>query len=239
MADASPPPTPTSGTAAERWAAVLQAQALLQTHFPECVLVGGTAAALHAGHRHSLDGDHVLTDLRSRFPAMLQRLERLAGWKTRRVLAPVEVLGRFQGVPTGIRQLRRHEPLETETIAGIRVPSLAEMLRIKGWLIVSRNATRDYLDFCALAQRTGSALDLALRPLDGLYPQASGESVTRQLARQLAEPQPWDLQGIDLRRYRGIAPPWDDWDHVTAQCRAVAQRVLQEILGTAEGRDAP
>lgn len=37
----------------------------------------------------------------------------------------------------------------------ITVPTISEMLRIKGVLILKRNATRDYLDFAALADQSG------------------------------------------------------------------------------------
>jgi hypothetical protein len=61
----------------------------------------------------------------------------------------------LDGIETGIRQLIRHEPLETTTIerqgAVVTLPTLAEILRIKAILILTRNATRDYLDFVALA----------------------------------------------------------------------------------------
>ena len=42
---------------------VLESAARLQEVVPEAVLVGGSAAALHAGHRDSFDHDHVLADL--------------------------------------------------------------------------------------------------------------------------------------------------------------------------------
>ena len=39
----------------------------------------------------------------------------------------------------------------------VTVPTEGEILRIKGVLILRRNATRDYLDFVALADRMGDA----------------------------------------------------------------------------------
>ncbi|MGW6426478.1 hypothetical protein ACWF82_27715 [Nocardia sp. NPDC055053] len=44
--------------------AVLESAARLQVLVPDAVLVGGSAAALYAGHRDSYDHDHVLRDLR-------------------------------------------------------------------------------------------------------------------------------------------------------------------------------
>lgn len=216
---------------AAAWRRVLEVQELLQRHFPELVLVGGTAAALHAGHRHSLDGDHVLVDLKERFPEILRRLEALSGWRTARTRYPVLILGRLEGVETGIRQLRRRAPLETEVVSGLRVPTLAEMARVKGWLVVTRNATRDYVDFCALAERLGERFADAIRPLDALYPQETGETVTRQLCKQLAEPRPYDLDECDLGGYRGLQPPWNDWSYVEQACRRLSAVIAREILG--------
>ena len=64
-------------------------------------------------------------------------------------------LGDLDGIETGVRQLIRDVPLETRQIDyqghQITLPSEAEMLRIKGVLILKRNATRDYLNFVVLA----------------------------------------------------------------------------------------
>ena len=138
------------------WEALLSSAAHLQRIVPDAVLVGETAAASFAHHRVSVDHDHTLTNLRERFDDVLASLESVAGWKTARVRRPVLILGSLDGIETGVRQLIRDEPLETERIdvAGekLTVPTRAEMLRIKAVLIVKRNATRDYLDFVALSE---------------------------------------------------------------------------------------
>src|SRR5262249_24920870 len=139
------------------WEKLLAAERHLQALVPGRVLVGGTAAALHAGHRKSLDGDHVLEDLRSRFDLVLAELEGAAGWTTSRVQRPVAILGRLDGVMTGIRQLRRTRPLDVEVVSGLRVPTLAEMARIKAWLLATRHTVRDYLDTVVLLERLGEA----------------------------------------------------------------------------------
>lgn len=74
----------------------------------------------------------------------------------------------------GLRQLRRSAPLETTEInvrgQCLRVPTLSEILRIKGWLTVSRNATRDYLDLAALSVEAGlPAAARCLAELDRCY----------------------------------------------------------------------
>jgi hypothetical protein len=70
------------------WEQLLSSAARLQKIIPGAVLVGGTAAATYAHHRISVDHDHVLTDLRERFDAILSDLESVAGWQTARVRRP-------------------------------------------------------------------------------------------------------------------------------------------------------
>jgi len=98
----------------------------------------------------------VLADLRTRFDDVLATLEHVAGWQTERIQRPVLILGQLEGVLTGIRQLRRTAPLETEEIDGLRVPTLAEMARIKAWLLVTRYTVRDYLDTVVLLGALGN-----------------------------------------------------------------------------------
>ena len=209
------------------WEALLSSAARLQRIVPEAVLVGGTAAASFAHHRISLDHDHTLGDLRSRFDEILATLESVAGWKTARVRRPVLILGSLDGIETGVRQLIREIPLETETIdvAGGRltVPTRAEMLRIKAVLIVRRNATRDYLDFVALSDLIGrEAVLSALSGFDRYYPQDNGQSALQQLQIQLANPLPYDLDSTNLREYKKLKPEYQDWSAVAEKCRALA-----------------
>ncbi|HOC01549.1 MAG TPA: nucleotidyl transferase AbiEii/AbiGii toxin family protein, partial [Verrucomicrobiota bacterium] len=195
------------------WEEVLSAAARLQELLPDAVLVGGTASTIHAQHRFSRDADHVLPDLRERFDNILAQLESVAGWKTARVRRPVQILGSLDGIETGIRQLIREQPLETTVITcrgqRITVPTKEEILRIKGALILKRNATRDYLDFVALAEQLGDAKTArALRDFDRLYPQPNDESALQQLQIQLANPLPYDLEETRLREYMNLAPKW-------------------------------
>ena len=209
------------------WEALLSSAAHLQRIVPDAVLVGGTAAASFAHHRVSMDHDHTLTDLRSRFDDVLANLESVAGWKTARVRRPVLILGSLDGIETGVRQLIRETPLETETveIAGERltVPTRAEMLRIKAVLIVRRNATRDYLDFVAMSELIGrEATVAALECFDRLYPQPNGQSARQQLQVQLANPLPYDLEETNLAEYKRLKPEYQDWSVVSAKCREIA-----------------
>ncbi|WP_308874872.1 hypothetical protein [Thiothrix subterranea] len=193
------------------WELVLSSAAHLQRILPDAVLVGGTASAIHAEHRFSRDADHVLTDLRARFDSVLAQLESVAGWKTARVQRPVQILGSLDGIETGVRQLIREAPLETTVLdyhgERLTVPTDHEILRIKGVLILKRNATRDYLDFVALADHMGDErVAQALRSFDKLYQQDNGESPLQQLQVQLANAMPYDLEDTELSEYKNLAP---------------------------------
>jgi hypothetical protein len=139
-------------------------------------------------------------------------------------------LGNFQGVETGARQLRRNRPLETEQIhiAGksLTIPTLPEMIRTKGWMIVSRNATRDYIDFAALAKHMGikDAVEVLI-DFDDFYSdliRGSQASPIVQIVRQLADPKPGDLEQINLSQYKGIQPPFDSWDYIVKICEEIS-----------------
>jgi hypothetical protein len=216
------------------WERLLSAAAHLQEILPDATLVGGTAVAIFAQHRLSRDADHVLPNLRDKFDEVLAELEAVAGWRTARVKRPVLILGSLDGIETGVRQMIREQPLDTQEVAigdvRLVVPTEEELLRIKGVLILRRNATRDYLDFAALAERIGPArVKEALDSLDQLYPQISGESALQQLQVQLANPIPYDLENTDLREYRRLDPKWHDWIRVKEICATIAVDLFKHL----------
>jgi hypothetical protein len=223
---------------------VLAAAARLQKILPDAVLVGGSAAAKHAKHRVSFDDDHVLQDLRQRFDEVLEALEETPGWVTVRIRPKVLILGRLDGIETGIRQLIRCRPLEVEEVRvgrrRLRVPTLPEILRIKAWLALQRNATRDYLDLVALAERIGSDSARILLGMDDYYQDQigpGGKRVATQVAKQLADPQPYDLSEVDLPHYRKLDRRWRDWKTVAGATRKLAADVL-DLIASEEGAGA-
>jgi len=219
--------------------AVFEAAAHLQELVPDAVLVGGTAAAFHVGHRVSFDDDHVVADLRSRFDEVLAALEETDGWVTARVRRPALILGSLDGIETGIRNLTRTRPLEVERARigarMVRIPTLAEIARIKAWLCLMRNATRDYIDFAALDNRMGEdEAAVVVGGMDDYYDDQigpGGRRVATQVSKQLAEPRPFDLSSIDLGSYRRLDRRWQDWAAVADLCRRVAVRVLDRFAG--------
>ena len=199
------------------------------------MLVGESAAALYAGHRDSDDHDHVLADLRERFDVVLEALESEGEWVTNRVVPGKVILGQLGDIEAGVRQMIRTQPLEIAHITlpsgrVLTIPTAAETLRIKGFLIVRRNQTRDYLDVAALADRYGlhEAAGVLAR-IDDYYADQHGEGrgVAAQLARQLADPRPKDSSVTrQLDAYRNLAPRWTDW----AEVRSVSQELAAEML---------
>jgi hypothetical protein len=212
---------------------VLQSAARLQELVPDAVLVGGSAAAWYAGHRESFDHDHVLADLVGRYGQVLEAVEASEGWATsvRASSPPLTILGSLDGVEAGLRQMRRVRPLETthafiDDKTRVAIPTIDEMLRIKAYLIVQRNAVRDYLDVVALSEEVGMDTAIAiLREIDNYYVDRSGEqgSVLTALATALADPQPRDPAVIkELPRYKGLDPRWHEWSAVKESCAELA-----------------
>ena len=215
---------------------VLASAARLQEVVPDAVLVGGSAAALHAGHRDSFDHDHVLADLVDRYQTVLEAVEATEGWATsvRASKPPFTIMGSLGGVEAGLRQMRRQRPLETCEIdlgdgAVVVAPTAAEALRVKAYLVVQRNVVRDYLDVVALVDHLGEdAAVEVLSNIDAYYVDRSGEagSVLTSLVAALADPQPRDTDVTrELPRYKGLDARWHEWEDVVAACRGLALRL--------------
>jgi hypothetical protein len=108
---------------------------------------------------------------------------------------------------------------------------LGRTLRIKAFLVVRRNQTRDYLDVAALAEHhhVGRSTDVLAR-IDDYYTDqhGSGRGVAAQVARQLADPRPADASVTrQLAAYRNLKPRWTDWAQVRAACRELATAMLE------------
>lgn len=221
---------------------VLTSAARLQEVVPDAVLVGGAAAAYYAGHRDSFDHDHVLTDLAERYEQVLEAVEATDGWVTsvRASRPPLTLLGSLGGIEAGLRQLRRVRPLEVTEVevpgAGtLRVPTLAEILRIKAYLVVQRNQVRDHLDVVGLSQRVGEDEAAAvLVDIDDYYldRSAATDSVLTALVQRLSEPRPRDTRVTgQLSSYKGLTQDLQDWSVVVAACQRLADRLFELVEG--------
>jgi hypothetical protein len=172
----------------------------------------------------SFDHDHVLADLDDRFDTILEHLDSLADWSLARATPGKIILGELGGIESGLRQLIRQRPLEVEThmIDGrdLIAPTASEILRIKAWLVVSRNQTRDYLDVAALADHLGLAVAAqVIAAIDEYYSDINErpEAVVTQVVLQLSNPRPRDSRTTrELGAYKGLDARWQDWDVVRA-----------------------
>lgn len=216
---------------------VLESAARLQELVPDAVLVGGSVAALYAGHRDSYDHDHVVQNLADRYDIVLDAVESEDGWVTNRLVPGKLILGQIGDIETGVRQMIRKTPLETTVVTlpsghALTVPTDAETLRIKAFLIVRRNQTRDYLDVAALSDRVGpEKAARTLRDMDRYYADqhGGGDGVASQVYRQLAEPHPKDTRTTrQLRQYKNLDRKWQEWSAVTSMCESVAEQMLRE-----------
>jgi hypothetical protein len=182
----------------------------------------------------------------------------------RRVLIP----GRLDGVMTGIRQLRRTEPLETEEIAGLRVPTLAEMARIKAWLLATLYGTRHgraaraFATYCVLQPPWNDWTHLVSRLARAACALASGQNATRlrpwtrgerkslALHRYIAARLKADPAAVEVVRRRLDWPRsknpaggslfryYDEWDRLLAGPIDVLIDVLVSPTGAIDGQPA-
>jgi hypothetical protein len=100
---------------------------------------------------------------------------------------------------------------------------------VKTFLVVDRNATRDYLDVAALSHYIGLKKSAAaLESMNELYAEFKDEAgdLLTSVVVKLSVPDPYDLTDIDLSEYKGIVAPWNNWRAVQAQCASLAAALI-------------
>jgi hypothetical protein len=208
-----------------------QLQARLSDISP--VAVGGTAAAAHCSHRFSLDVDVVTPFLEARFEEVRAQLESWEGWRTNRQTPCVLILGERMAVELGVRQQRRRIPLKVTQRVGLVVPTAAEMLRIKAFLLAERRAVRDFVDVAALGDKLGRDRALpALRYLNAVYAPVPAMTWASRFA-EACEAEPADGAAVELSAYRGLRAPYDDWNYVAGRCRDLGRALIKLELTSA------
>lgn len=220
----------------KEWNEIISAGIKAQTLIEGSIAVGGTAAALYAGHRISRDTDHLLMSLRDNFDEVLEKLGESPEWKLARTKKPVLILGSINEVEVGFRQSRRKKLIETTVIetayGNLTVPTLDELIGMKAYLAYSRNATRDYLDFAALSGcvTEGEVLESLLK-LDERYGELQTASVGLEVAKALTESEPYDLDEIDLSKYKTLAAEWRSWNKIEETCRRFGILLGKSLVG--------
>ena len=210
------------------WETVLKSAAFDSRIVPDAL---GADIAVEGSLGASTTDSAATAEVRRRYAAVLADLERVSGWMPKPDGCIALYDGRLDHVETTIRDQIRIGPLETTIEVGpwgeVVVPTFAEILRVKAWLVISRNAARDYRDAAVLAEKLGrEAAVRAMLTLDDLYPQSNGASVLQQLVRQLSEPGPFD----EFETPCVVESPWNNWQYVLRRCRALAVDLLLGIL---------
>jgi heme transporter len=126
----------------------------------------------------------------------------------------------------------RRSPVETAHVqlpTGDRllVPTGAEALRLKGYLIMCRNTSRDYAEFADMVDTVEPATAaVVLAGMDSYYGCQPPRQhwMASQLVRRLADPHPCDL--TDDRSSQPEAGA--DWENVRQRCLSVAVAMLEE-----------
>jgi heme transporter len=127
---------------------------------------------------------------------------------------------------------QRRSPVETTQVqlpTGDRllVPTGAETLRLKGYLIMSRNSSRDFAEFADMVDTVEpETAALVLAGMDRYYccQPPRQQWIASQLVRQLADPHPADFTDEQLSK----PDVQEDWDEVRQRCLSVAVAMLEE-----------
>jgi len=138
--------------------------------------------------------------------------------------------GQFEGIVTGIRQLCRTRPPETELVNGVRVPTLAEMARINAWHLATRHTVGDYLDTVVLLERLGTEAALqAFGEFDEIYAQES-TSPLAEVVERLAAASLSNRAEVKLRDFNDLGASWNNWGHLSGRGRCWAAVLAAQLL---------
>ena len=129
-------------------------------------------------------------------------------------------------------KFERRSPVETTNVQlptgdRLRVPTGAEALRLKGYLIMCRNSSRDYAEFADMVETVEpETAAVVLSGMDRYYccQTPRPEWIATQLVRRLADPHPSDFDDDQSSEPDARA----DWDEVRQRCLSVAVAMLEE-----------
>jgi uncharacterized membrane protein YdfJ with MMPL/SSD domain len=126
----------------------------------------------------------------------------------------------------------RRSPVETTHVQlptgdRLQIPTGAETLRLKGYLIISRNTSRDYAEFAELVDAMDAeTAAVVLCGIDRYYcGRPPGRNwIATQLVRRLADPRPSDIDDDRWSEPEAKA----EWEEVRQHCLSVAVAMLEE-----------
>jgi heme transporter len=180
--------------------------------FSGCSKPSSLLAARRPGGPKRCPGVHPVTMWRDRLSVAVDALEAEADGQ----ITPMERLGPVETtnvqLPTGDR---------------LQIPTGAETLRLKSYLIMCRNSAKDYEEFAELVESMET--ETAALVLSGMDRYYCGQSpkrrwVATQLVRRLADPQPSDQHDVVMSDPDAAA----GWEKVRQRCLSVAVAMLEE-----------
>ncbi|OMC30589.1 hypothetical protein A5740_16350 [Mycobacterium sp. GA-1841] len=180
--------------------------------FSGCSKPSSRLAARRPGGPKRCPGVHPVTMWRGRLSVAVDALQIEADTDRAPVerLSPVETTN--VQLPTGDR---------------LQIPTGAETLRLKSYLIMCRNSAKDYEEFADLVESVETeTAALVLSGMDRYYCGQNPKSrwVATQLVRRLADPQPSDEHDFVLSDPDAAA----EWEKVRQRCLSVAVAMLEE-----------
>ncbi|BBX75368.1 MMPL family transporter [Mycobacterium shinjukuense] len=151
-----------------------------------------------------------------------RRLHPVTVWRERLSVA-------LDALQTEASTCRRRSPVETSTVqlpTGDRllIPTGAETLRLKGYLIMCRNSSRDFAEFADMVETMEpETAAVVLAGMDRYYScqPPNRHWMATQLVRRLADPRPVDLDEQCSDAKAG-------WEGVRRRCLSVAVAMLEE-----------
>ena len=163
-------------------------QALCPILPPELYLMGGTAVAVHLGHRESRDLDFLFHESSVDLAALRAQIESRGEFAVtdespgtlRGLYGPTKV--EFFHADEGAPQHLLEEPA---VMAGLRVASLKDLMAMKLKVVRDRAEMRDYFDLKAIDEQGGVSVEEGLSLFLARYDaKATGEEI-RQVIRSL------------------------------------------------------
>lgn len=129
-------------------------------------------------------------------------------------------------------RFERRSPVETTHVQlptgdRLQIPTGAETLRLKGYMIMCRNNSRDYAEFAELVDAMDvETAAVVLAGMDRYYCCQSPRRqwIASQLVRRLADPHPSDLDDERWPEPEAKA----NWEEVRQRCLSVAVAMLEE-----------
>jgi RND superfamily putative drug exporter len=128
--------------------------------------------------------------------------------------------------------VERRSPMETTNVQlptgdRLQIPTGAETLRLKSYLIMCRNSAKDFAELADLVdsmetQTAAVVLARMDRYYSGQHPR--NQWVATQLVRRLADPHPSDVDDTSMSGPDAEA----DWARVRQRCLSVAVAMLEE-----------